>query len=226
MRLPLLLLSLLAAPLLAQTPSPAPAATEPAGAAQAAPSRAVVAGLWLATNGDRWEFTAGGAFTLTPAPAPGAEGKIQRGTYLLSEDRKLKLLSAGREPQVFEYSKDRGCLILQSPDGNWKLMDTRNLGTMAVLALEDLRMLDAATDQWAIEKNKQAGEPVTFAEIQQYLKPGTRLHAALGDPTGPKDVLGHPIAPCLVDQLPKLHPKTQKAFAKDIPREFWKPFLD
>src|ERR687896_78195 len=42
--------------------------------------------------------------------------------------------------------------------------------------LEDLRLIDAAVDQYAIEANKIAGEAVTWAQIQQYLKPTSVLY--------------------------------------------------
>ena len=48
--------------------------------------------------------------------------------------------------------------------------------SQATRILEDLRMIDAAIDQYAIEANKVAGNTVTWAQIQQYLKRGSNLY--------------------------------------------------
>lgn len=48
--------------------------------------------------------------------------------------------------------------------------------SQATRILEDLRMIDAAVDQYAIEANKTAGATVTWAQIQGYLKKGSNLY--------------------------------------------------
>ena len=93
-------------------------------------------------------------------------------------------------------------------------------------ALEELRQLDMAVDQWAIEKNKQAGEKPTPADLRAYIKAGTRLYNTLGDPDGPKDILGNPYGPFVVDEAPKVNPKTLRELSDTVPREFWEPFLE
>src|SRR5215204_4760212 len=48
--------------------------------------------------------------------------------------------------------------------------------SQATRILEDLRMIDAAIDQYAIEANKVAGNSVTWEQIQGYLKKGSNLY--------------------------------------------------
>ena len=49
--------------------------------------------------------------------------------------------------------------------------------SQATRVLEDLRMLDSATDQYAIENNKTSGMNPAFTDLKNYLKTGTRpLH--------------------------------------------------
>ena len=49
-------------------------------------------------------------------------------------------------------------------------------------------MLDSMTDDISIQKAKQTGDIITPAEMRDYIKKGTRLFDALGDPSGPKDI--------------------------------------
>lgn len=88
---------------------------------------------------------------------------------------------------------------------------------VAVQVLEDLRIIDAATDQYAIEFNKPAGSPVTWANLQMYMKKGTRLFNSDG-----KDPLGNPYTFGTVDKPPQVSRKTMAAFALDA--KFWEPF--
>ena len=48
--------------------------------------------------------------------------------------------------------------------------------SQATRILEDLRMIDAAVDQYAIEANKKAGDTVSWTAIQAYLKRGSNLY--------------------------------------------------
>ncbi len=42
--------------------------------------------------------------------------------------------------------------------------------------LNDLRMIDSAVDQYAIENGKSTGDPVATADWTSYVKKGTRLY--------------------------------------------------
>src|SRR3954463_392831 len=52
--------------------------------------------------------------------------------------------------------------------------------------INDLRLIDSAVDQYAIETNKTSGSAVNTADWTNYLKKGTNLYA-----TG-KDIFGNP----------------------------------
>ena len=49
--------------------------------------------------------------------------------------------------------------------------------SQATRILEDLRMIDGAVDQYAIEANKSPGNTVTWTQIKLYLKSGTNLYS-------------------------------------------------
>src|SRR5258705_6942333 len=48
--------------------------------------------------------------------------------------------------------------------------------SQATRILEDLRMIDSAIDQYAIENNKSTGTTVVWTDIQGYLKKGSTLY--------------------------------------------------
>src|SRR2546430_17510212 len=53
--------------------------------------------------------------------------------------------------------------------------------SQATRTLEDLRMLDAAVDQYAIENNKASGAAANFADLKNYLKVGSVLYTSRAD---------------------------------------------
>src|SRR5215210_5141402 len=56
--------------------------------------------------------------------------------------------------------------------------------SQATRILEDLRNIDAAVDQYAIETGKQGGFPASFADVKNYLKVGTSLYSSGTDMFG------------------------------------------
>src|SRR5205085_7657497 len=48
--------------------------------------------------------------------------------------------------------------------------------SQATRILEDLRIIDSAIDQYAIETNKATGTAVAFSDVKSYLKVGTVLY--------------------------------------------------
>lgn len=63
--------------------------------------------------------------------------------------------------------------------------------------INDTRQLDAAIDQWALEKGKKEGTPLVTPEIASYLKVGWKETDILGNPyqfgpVGPKQILISP----------------------------------
>jgi prepilin-type N-terminal cleavage/methylation domain-containing protein len=83
---------------------------------------------------------------------------------------------------------------------------------------DDLRMLDSALDQWAIENHKIAGDIAQFSDLQPYIKQQNKLNL-----TG-YDLFGQPYGPYSVDTPPKVSDFTFNALAEIAPAEFWSPF--
>lgn len=100
-----------------------------------------------------------------------------------------------------------------------KASRTQWLRQQAVITLEDIRQVDSAIDQWAIENNKRGGTTLGWAEVQLYLKKGTRLQrtgaSVFGDVYGPRFI---------VDNVPVIPAATWKAFDGVVPWNFFKPF--
>src|SRR5271169_843706 len=68
--------------------------------------------------------------------------------------------------------------------------------TQATRILEDLRMLDNATDEYAIEFNKTSGANPLCADLKAYVKSGTVLYQ-----TG-NDIFGDSYGPFTIDSEP------------------------
>ena len=83
---------------------------------------------------------------------------------------------------------------------------------------DDLRLIEAAVDQYAIETQRQPGSVVSVSDWTAYLKTETQLWT-----TG-KDVLGHDFGPQTVDQIPTVPSETYAALADVADDGFWAPF--
>jgi prepilin-type N-terminal cleavage/methylation domain-containing protein len=84
--------------------------------------------------------------------------------------------------------------------------------------INDLRLIDSAVDQYAIETNKKSGDAVAIADWTNYLKKNTNLWS-----TG-KDILGNDYGTQTVDSLPKV-PATSKTALSDVTdATFWSPY--
>jgi len=91
--------------------------------------------------------------------------------------------------------------------------------SQATRIIEDLRMIDAAVDQYAIEANKKAGDTVTWDQVKLYLKPTSNLYA-----TG-KSVIGDAYATTFkVDGTIGTPNNTSTALGDVAPAEFWSPY--
>src|SRR5205814_6205612 len=62
--------------------------------------------------------------------------------------------------------------------------------------LNDLRLIDSAVDQYAIETNKSTGSTVDVTDWTSYLKKGTMLYSTA------KDLFGNDYGAQTVDSLP------------------------
>ena len=93
--------------------------------------------------------------------------------------------------------------------------------SQATRILEDLRIIDSAIDQYAIENNKSSGDAVVWADIQNYLKKGSVLYSS-----GGTDLLGGQYSggSFSVDTLPKLDATTFGKLSDVAPSDFWSPF--
>lgn len=184
--------------------------------------RAKVVGKWINENGETLSFEDNGSLTMTSAN-PKLPGEL-KATYRLTPDSRLHL-TVDNKTLSREYSVEAEALRLKTPTGEF--VYTRfSKRLMAEFVLSDIRKVDAAIDQWAIEHNKRSGDRPTAANLLEYMPEGSRLSFAFADPKGPKDWLGNPYGELVVDKLPKVHPVTAAALAEVAPREFWQEYID
>ena len=91
--------------------------------------------------------------------------------------------------------------------------------SQATRILEDLRIIDSAIDQYAIENNKTTGSVANFTDLKVYLKKGGSLYN-----TG-TDVLGNAYGPIFtVDNLPKVPSATRIALSDVVDTNYWSPY--
>ena len=91
--------------------------------------------------------------------------------------------------------------------------------SQATRTLEDLRMIDAAIDQYAIEFNKQGNSAVAWGDVKLYLKPGTKLYLS-----APSDMFGNAFTISTVDVLPRINTSTFANLSDVAPNTFWSPY--
>src|SRR5881398_2746546 len=84
--------------------------------------------------------------------------------------------------------------------------------------INDLRLIDSAVDQYAIENNKSSGSQVLVADWTNYLKKGTNLYT-----TG-KDILGNPYGAQTVDSLPKVPASAYASLSDVADTTLWSPY--
>ena len=91
--------------------------------------------------------------------------------------------------------------------------------SQATRILEDLRIIDSAIDQYAIENNKAGGDNVAWSDIQAYLKRGSVIYNS-----GGADLLGNLYVGYSVDAIPKLRSTSFSKLSDVAPSDFWSPF--
>jgi prepilin-type N-terminal cleavage/methylation domain-containing protein len=84
--------------------------------------------------------------------------------------------------------------------------------------INDLRLIDSAVDQYAIETNKKSGDPVAVTDWTNYLKKNTNLWS-----TG-KDILGADYGIQTVDKLPAVPTSSKTALSDVTDATFWSPY--
>jgi type II secretory pathway pseudopilin PulG len=94
--------------------------------------------------------------------------------------------------------------------------------SQATRCLEDLRIIDAACDQYAIENNKVSGNTIIWKDVQAYLKTGSVLYESAGF-----DLFGYAYntnSTFTVDSIPKLNSTTFSKLSDVAPVSFWSPY--
>jgi prepilin-type N-terminal cleavage/methylation domain-containing protein len=84
--------------------------------------------------------------------------------------------------------------------------------------INDLRLIDSAVDQYAIENNKASGATVDVKDWTKYLKSGTNLYL-----TG-KDILSADYGQQKVDSLPGVPSASKTALSDVTDNVFWSPY--
>ena len=90
--------------------------------------------------------------------------------------------------------------------------------SQATRILNDLRMIDSAVDQYAIETNRKTNDPVAIKDWTSYLKSGTILYNV------GKDLLGDAYGGQTVDTLPMVPLSSFNALSDVAPASFWSPY--
>jgi len=90
--------------------------------------------------------------------------------------------------------------------------------SQAAKILNDLRLIDSAVDQYAIETSKKGGDPVNVTDWTNYLKKDTTLFS-----TG-KDLFGDDYGTQTVDQLPGVPAVAKTNLAPVADDAFWSPY--
>jgi prepilin-type N-terminal cleavage/methylation domain-containing protein len=84
--------------------------------------------------------------------------------------------------------------------------------------LNDLRLIDSAVDQYAIETNKQTAATVNVTDWTNYLKKGSVLY------TSGKDLFGDPYGAQAVDSLPAVPTSAKNTLSDVTDSTFWSPY--
>lgn len=90
--------------------------------------------------------------------------------------------------------------------------------SQATRILNDLRFIDSAVDQYALETSKSSGAPVATTDWTNYLKRNSSLYL-----TG-ADIFGNLYGPQTVDSLPAVSPSVRVALSDVADTAFWSPY--
>lgn len=85
--------------------------------------------------------------------------------------------------------------------------------------LEDLRVIEWAVDQYAIESSKSPGADAGWPDIQRFLKTGSAIYNSQG-----VDPLGNAYVGFSVDTYPKLSSESYSKLSDVSPADFWSPY--
>src|SRR5205085_8219156 len=84
--------------------------------------------------------------------------------------------------------------------------------------LNDLRLIDGAVDQYAIETGRKTNDPVAVVDWTNYLKKGSQLY------NGGKDILNRAYGPQTVDTIPQVPAASFTDLSDVAGTGFWSPY--
>ena len=84
--------------------------------------------------------------------------------------------------------------------------------------LNDLRMIDSAVDQYAIETGKKSGDTIAVVDWTNYVKKDSNLW------TTAQDLFGEDYGTQTVDSLPKVPAASRAALSDVADTTFWSPY--
>jgi len=84
--------------------------------------------------------------------------------------------------------------------------------------LNDLRMIDSAVDQYAIETNRKTGDSVAVADWTNYVKKNSLLY------NNASSLFGSTYGPQTVDSLPQVPPADYNTLSDVAGTGFWSPY--
>jgi prepilin-type N-terminal cleavage/methylation domain-containing protein len=84
--------------------------------------------------------------------------------------------------------------------------------------LNDLRLIDAAVDQYAIETGKKTDDPVAISDWTAYVKKNSLLSNTA------KDILGNDYGAQTVDQVPQVPTASYNTLSDVAGTGFWSPY--
>ena len=84
--------------------------------------------------------------------------------------------------------------------------------------LEDMRLIDHAIDQYAMDTHKLSGTSLDFGDIREYVKKNGVLYD-----TG-ADLFGRPYGPFTIDRVPNIPSATLAALSDVTDSTFWSPY--
>jgi prepilin-type N-terminal cleavage/methylation domain-containing protein len=90
--------------------------------------------------------------------------------------------------------------------------------SQATKILNDLRMIDSAIDQYAIETGRKTGDSVAVADWTNYVKKNAILYN-----TG-QDLFGDTYGPQTVDSIPQVPANALNALSDVAGTGFWSPY--
>lgn len=88
----------------------------------------------------------------------------------------------------------------------------------AAVIKNDLRMIESAVSEYAIETGKRSGDPVAVIDWTSYVKKGTNLYDQ------GEDLLGNEYGPQTVDEIPFVPVDTYWELGDVADDEFWEPY--